>query len=347
MEVLFSLEVVVNYLKINSLRPKSTTCLMPTVAFRLLDFPTIAISLMEKFDVDQLKSRLDLKKPFELIESLPCFTELLDKYGRFVFAKGKSCLFKSNIDLLRAYLKNTPLYLMILDTFFEPYKLIGTVLVPLNNLINEIHQELSVGERTDDQLCMKMSHGVLDVKNLMGEDVGHISVVVRLTSFGKNILPHLINKRGKVDNELTRLASEHEKKKEILQTISVNEHEVYEVKKKTAQNSTNTELELNNDALTQTIPIDYKDAQIQINDIPNNNKRDKSTQSPSRFPKSNKSIGENEQSSKVYLIRNNSEQAFFDQYNPPPLYFNSQNSVLEKTMPEKILNGLFVIFVLN
>ena len=122
MESLFSLEVVINYVKLNS---KSTVCLFPCVAFRLLDYPTIAVNLLDDYDCKQIKSKFQLDESFNQIEKLPYFTELLDKHGRFLFSRGKSCLFRADLEILRGHLKSTPMYLMLLDTFFQPLKLVG------------------------------------------------------------------------------------------------------------------------------------------------------------------------------------------------------------------------------
>ena len=37
----------------------------------------------------------------------------------------------------------------------------------------------------------QMTHGVYELKNLMGEEIGHISCVCRLTHFGRSLLPHI------------------------------------------------------------------------------------------------------------------------------------------------------------
>lgn len=181
MESLFSLEVIINFLKLNRTRPNATPCLLPTVAFRLLDYPIIAISLVEKFDADQLKKRLCLNEPFESIDTLPCFTQLLGSDDRFLFNKGKSCLFRADVDTLRGHLKKTPMYLMVLDTFYETSKLLGTLAVPLTDLIEEIYEELCGDDQKAplDTPSIKMSHGVCDVRNLMGDVIGHVSFVCR------------------------------------------------------------------------------------------------------------------------------------------------------------------------
>lgn len=82
------------------------------------------------------------------------------------------------------------MYLMVLDTFFEPYKLVGTTMVPLTNLINDIYAETYEVDSLDSP-CTKMTHGVFEIKNLMGEEIGFISFAARLTSFGTSLLPHI------------------------------------------------------------------------------------------------------------------------------------------------------------
>jgi hypothetical protein len=234
MESLFSLEVIVNYVKLNSLKAPFT-CLFPSVAFRLLDYPTIAIHLLDNYDSKELKDKIRLNEPFESMEKLPCFVELLDKHGRFIFAKGKSCLFRSDLLELKGHLRNAPMYLMLLDTFFEPFKLIGTTLVPLTNLINEICEETSenmeqVGPSSNrvETPCTKMTHGIFDIKNLMGDDIGHISFACRLTSFGVSLLPHIdmtteaankmkqFNKRKQLEKEEKAKKLEEEKNAKIM-----------------------------------------------------------------------------------------------------------------------------------
>jgi hypothetical protein len=126
MEYLFSIEVVVNYIKLNK---KSTVCLFPCIAFRLLDYPTIAIKLLDEYDSKKIKSNVQLTTPSDKIEELPCFTSLLDKHGKFLFSRGKSCLFRADLEVLRTHLKSTPMYLMLLDTFYQPYKLVGKLFI--------------------------------------------------------------------------------------------------------------------------------------------------------------------------------------------------------------------------
>ena len=340
MESLFSLEVIVNYVKVNNL--KQSQCLFPSVAFRLLDYPTIAINLLENYDSKELKEKLKFNEPFESIEKLPCFVELLDKHGRYIFAKGKSCLFRSDLDELKGHLKHAPMYLMILDTFFEPYKLIGTTLVPLTKLINEIYDETSEDSNmmpSSNQAftpCIKMTHGIFDIRNLMGDEIGHISFACRLTSFGVSLLPHIdmtteasqkmkeFKKKKQLELEAKKVEKE---RKQLDEHIKEEEIYIYELKDK------NTKKQKENvNALVQTLNIDYKDAQVQISDPKSirGDKKDKSTQSPVFSRKNSKEEIEKQkqvlnQQPIMYQVKHIQDEFVFNYFCPPPLNFGPEN----------------------
>ncbi len=131
MESLFSLEVIVNYIKLKHPFPSATpntthddtpviTCLLPTLAFRLLDYPTIAIHLLDQYNATQIKKQFNRHSPNQIqrIAHLPCFKDLLDNHGRYIFAKGKSCLFRCEISALKTHLSHTPMYLIVLQQDF-------------------------------------------------------------------------------------------------------------------------------------------------------------------------------------------------------------------------------------
>jgi hypothetical protein len=350
MESLFSLEVVINYVKVNSLKPdhqttnRTVSCLFPSVAFRLLDYPMIAINLLDHYDAKDLKAKLNISEPFEMIEKLPCFTELLDKHGRYIFSKGKSCLFRCDIDTLRGHLRNSPMYLMLLDTYFEPYKLIGTSLVQLTNLINDIYEETyETNSGRVDVPCSKMTHGVIEIKNLMGDEIGHVSFACRLTSFGNSLLPHIETskteasqrrlKESKAIEKTVNTSKKSEESKEENNLPEAKETLHYNLKKKTSVSSNTVETMAKNDALIQTIKIDYKDAQIQISDYPNSGKKNKSTQSPNtkrKYPleKMDKEEGKNENLENIYSVKHVQDEFAFNHFCPPALHYNSKNDTL-------------------
>ena len=165
-ETLFSLEVVVNYVKIQ--HEKSVSCLFPCIAFRLLDYPTIAIHFLDDVDARQLKHQLEISQSLQPDLKILYFRDLIDKHGRYIFAKGKSCLFRAELAVLRGHLRNAPLYIMLLDTYEEPYKLVGSSSVALTNLIEEMCTEIR--ETSIDMPCTKITHGVFDVKNLIASN---------------------------------------------------------------------------------------------------------------------------------------------------------------------------------
>ena len=328
MDSLLSLEVVVNFLKFDNLRTHdhsnpspAVSCLLPCIAFRFLDYPAIAINLIDEYESNELKNKLQTQEPIHQIEKLPCFTDLLDVNGRFIFSKGKSCLFRAHLDTLRSHLRQTPLYLMILDTFFDPHKLIGNVTVPIYKLINEIYEETEVLGKNSVTPSIKVSHGVMDVKNLMGEILGHLSFAIRLTSFGTSLLPHIDRtteavrrkqqQQFSLKNELTIEQTETKQKDKNIQ--------IYHPHPKTTESAINT-FKTKENAIVQTVQVDYKDAQIQISE-PKSEKKNKFTQSPEPKRKLDKKSESN-----VCIIKHVEEELVLEHFCPPPLHYNAEKS---------------------
>lgn len=328
MDSLLSLEVVINFLKFDNLRnhdhsnsSPAVSCLLPCIAFRLLDYPAIAINLIDEYESKELKNRLQITEPIHQIEKLACFTDLLDVNGRFIFSKGKSCLFRAQLDTLRSHLRQTPLYLMILDTFFEPHKLIGTVTVPLYKLINEIFEETEILGKNSVTPSIKMSHGVMDVKNLMGEILGHLSFAIRLTSFGTSLLPHIDRTTEAVrKRQLQQSSPKIELPIEPVETSQIDRNiKIYHPHPKTTESSSNT-IQTKENAIVQTVQLDYKDAQIQISEL-KNDKKNKFTQSPEPRRKI-----EQKPESNVCIVRHVEEDLHLEHFCPPPLHYNAEKS---------------------
>lgn len=80
----------------------------------------------------------------------------------------------------------------------------------------------------------------------------------------------------------------------------------------------------NPNSMIQKMPINYKDAQVQISDYLNSSKVDKSTQSPKRERKLK--LGEKDEESSLYIIKQIPDENFYGEYKPPPLFFNSELS---------------------
>ena len=305
---LFSLEVVINYVKIQH---EKVSCLFPCVAFRLLDYPTIAIHFLDDVDARRLKENLQIDQNCQPDLKITHFRDLIDKHGRYIFARGKSCLFRSELAVLRGHLRNAPLYVMLLDTYEEPYKLLGTSAVPLTNVIEEMCTELN--ETSLDMPCTKVTHGVFDIKNLMGDEIGHISFACRLSSFGSTLLPHIgvTNEAIERQNQLQRINKNQTSS--AIQNVVTTTH--VQTSKKEITNS-----------LVQTVPIDYKTAQIQISNTEfSPDKIDTATQMEKRIQFDN--FVETKPKGKKTV----EDEFVFNHYCPPPLHYNAEQQI-QKTV---------------
>ncbi|GFS16272.1 microtubule-associated protein 10-like [Elysia marginata] len=178
---LFSLELVVEKLYI-----PHAPCRFPSVAFRLLDFPTILIKHVE----DDLGTAIRNKISFDPYYILPDqFSELKDKHGNFMIRKGKSCLFKINVNLLKQHLANTPLYVMVIDMFPEVPKLVGNSTVPLDALMDSICFDIAKLGSTVPSV--HGDKGLFKLYNLMGREIGYFVLGYRILSLGPSLIKHL------------------------------------------------------------------------------------------------------------------------------------------------------------
>ncbi|KAK6489562.1 microtubule-associated protein 10-like [Huso huso] len=185
-ETLFSLEVLVDFIKTDT----STTerrVLVPAVAVRLLDFPTLLIYRGDKENQEDIFQE-DLEREKENVTS-DLFHHVGGGNGQYFFQKGKSCLFKISLDSLHRHLSNTPLYAMVLDLKNETPKLVGSCLISLAKLTEKISNDVK-----EHGISMPSFHGekgVYIINNLMGEKVGYISLGYKLLSLGASLIPHM------------------------------------------------------------------------------------------------------------------------------------------------------------
>ena len=181
---LFSLEVVVDKIHLSKV-----TCRFPAVAFRLLDFPTLLIYHVEP-DLGEAIKRNIKRDPFYTMP--PQLTELQDRHGQYLVKKGKSCLLKVSPSMLLSHLQNTPLYVMIIDSFPEVPKLIGNCAIPMDATMEAVCNDIS-----EMGISVPSSHGekgTFRISNLMGEEIGQISLGFRILSLGVGLLPHIPDK---------------------------------------------------------------------------------------------------------------------------------------------------------
>ncbi|CAL8300161.1 unnamed protein product [Merluccius merluccius] len=136
-ETLFSFEVLVDYVRIDSEHIQVSDEL--ALALRLLDFPTLIIYQPEKGGSVPPGRAHHVGKGKEGGEQ----AGLSSFRSEHAFHKGKSCLFKVNLDTLHCQLSNTPLYAMVLDVKDEIPKLVGTSLISLAQLVDKIRLDVN------------------------------------------------------------------------------------------------------------------------------------------------------------------------------------------------------------
>ena len=180
-ESLFSLEVVVEKLYI-----PHTTCRFPAVVFRLLDFPNILIEHVEDDLARNIKHKISRDPYFKVPDQ---FAELKDKHGNFMIRKGKSCLFKVSPETLKVHLSNTPLYIMVVDSFEKVPKLIGNSTLPLDDIMNQIVDDIKLNGNTVPSV--HGDKGLFKIYSLMGKDIGYMVLGFRLLSLGPGLIPHI------------------------------------------------------------------------------------------------------------------------------------------------------------
>lgn len=184
-ETLFSFEFLVEYVLLDT-GCKLLRSWKPAVGLRLLDFPTLVIYQSDQSHVrgsESYKSQTNglLSKTEEA------------RSHKVIFQKGKSCLFKINLNFLQKHLTNTPLYAMVMDAGNETPKLIGSSLISLARLVNQIKSDVDAhGIGTPSAYGERGTH---DLCNLMGMKIGLISIACKLVSLGGSLIPHIPENR--------------------------------------------------------------------------------------------------------------------------------------------------------
>ncbi|KAM9154334.1 microtubule-associated protein 10 [Pangshura tecta] len=161
-EGLFSLELLVEWARVEPRLLPPRGPLRPAVALRLLDFPTLLVRPPEP--------------------GCPP--------GRLVpFGRGKSCLFRLGPGSLRGLLRRAPLYalLLALPPGPGPARLLGSCCVSLAPAAEELLRPPQGGAAPDS----RGRRGRYPLRDLMGERVGELALGYRLSSLGPALLGHL------------------------------------------------------------------------------------------------------------------------------------------------------------
>lgn len=173
-ENLFSFELLVEYIRIDK---ENKVFDELALGVRLLDFPTLLI-----YQPQQRSGDINQQEENEN-----------DTRGKYAFNRGKSCLFKMNLNSLHTNLSNTPLYAMVLDVKEDIPKLVGSSMISLANVVGRISQDV-----TEHGVSTPSSHGergLVYISNLTGEKIGSISLRYKLLSLGASLLPHIRDRR--------------------------------------------------------------------------------------------------------------------------------------------------------
>ena len=261
-ESLFSLELVADSLSL----AKKVPCRFPALAFRLLDFPTLIIYHIEPDLGEAIKRKIKLETNLHVPEQL---TDLKDKNGVYQVKKGKSCLFKVPPNVLLSHLQNTPLYVMVIDTYPGTPKLVGNCTVPLDMTMNDVYNDIKkLG------LSVPTSHGekgTYKVFNLMGEDIGQVTFGFRILSLGVGLISHIpdtsvvkmkktgVVKKSQSTTQAAQKPMEQEATAIILQDLETADENIQVVlstpRPVQSMNETQTELTMQQVASTQTVHV--------------------------------------------------------------------------------------------
>ncbi|XP_053314478.1 microtubule-associated protein 10 [Spea bombifrons] len=173
-ECLFSLEMLVHDVRVDCATLALREMPLPTVAFRLLEFPTVLLYpkpgyLDEDVDLDYAPGLLQLS-----------------------FDRGKSCMFRQSISSLHRLLSNTPLYVLLLDLRPNVPLLLGSCLISLSETVMLLKEALEKGnEGLPAAPCWKGHSGRHMLHDLMGRKVGSISLSYRLLCLGESVVGHM------------------------------------------------------------------------------------------------------------------------------------------------------------
>ncbi|CAI9729775.1 Hypothetical predicted protein [Octopus vulgaris] len=184
---LFSLEVVIEKLYV-----PGVICRIPSIVCKLLDFPVLTINLIDAKSADKMRKTLTADPLWPIPSQFDCLKDLEDT---FVFKRGKSCLFKMSPENLTHHLCNVPLYLLVLDSFPDTPKVLGSVSLPLDTAVKRVCSEFEEDRFNVPKVFA--NKGVLRIYSLMGKEIGYMTIGYRLLCLGSTLLTHITEKESK------------------------------------------------------------------------------------------------------------------------------------------------------
>ncbi|KAM4694246.1 microtubule-associated protein 10 [Discoglossus pictus] len=168
-ECLFSLELLVDEVRLDSAALTLGERPLPALAFRLLDFPTVLLYPRPEEEDEEH-------------QTVPL---------RLSFSRGKSCLFSLSLPSLQRLLSQTPLYVLLLDLRPRLPLLLGSCLLSLSDTARQLREEAESGHGGLPSPCWRGAKGEHTMHDLMGRTVGSISLGYRLLCLGGSMMGHL------------------------------------------------------------------------------------------------------------------------------------------------------------
>ena len=178
MDELFSIEVFVR--KIYSI---DVDCYLPSLSFRLLDFPTQTINITDPERIVKIQDKI--RENPNYVKDL---SKLKNSKGDIVFNKGKSCLFPLSFESAQAQLSEIPLYVVLTDNVEKSPKFLGSIGISLVKIMDKLKEEIARDPKT---ICNDSLRGSYPIKNLMGTRIAKLAVEVKLYFYGSNLVNHI------------------------------------------------------------------------------------------------------------------------------------------------------------
>lgn len=157
----------------------------------LLEFLVDSVDLNQGCDCDSPSGELCIS--FQFLDNAPldvCENDFTSQQSGKDVKTGKSCLFSLTSTQAEEATKQFDIYVSVIKKMqpgWLPEKLeIGNTLISVSNLFNELIE--SVGCGCDSSPCAKTLKDTFIITNTEGEEIGNISVYIRMSCFGKLIV---------------------------------------------------------------------------------------------------------------------------------------------------------------
>lgn len=157
----------------------------------LLEFLVDSVDLNQGCDCDSPSGELCIS--FQFLDNAPldvCENDFTSQQSGKDVKTGKSCLFSLTAKQAQDATKQFDVYVSVIKKMqpgWLPEKLeIGSTLISVSNLFNELIESVGCGCETSP--CAKTLKDTFVINNPEGENIGNISVYIRMSCFGKLIV---------------------------------------------------------------------------------------------------------------------------------------------------------------